>query len=122
MDKKTLLLLSFCLLPGIGMLLTFYMPSFNIEGDSTFFISSLTFRVLFTFLSCAIGLSSLIYLVFFGKNLPIDNLYNIRSEKIKKSATDFIIKYLNKNNINTYSEEDVRKFVDDNYDDLIKEI
>lgn len=122
MDKKTLLLLSFCLLPGIGMLLTFYMPSFNIEGDSTFFMSSLTFRVLFTFFSCAIGLSSLIYLVFFGKNLPIDNLYNIRSEKRKKSTTDFIIKYLNKNNINTYSEEDVRKFVDDNYDDLIKEI
>lgn len=114
MDKKTLLLLVFLFLPGIAMLLTLFSPEFNLALNVDWY-SSFTARVCFSIFCNSVAVTSLLILIF-NKDLPMDKLYDMRVEKRKVLLTNTILKYLEENNINTQSEEHIRKFVDDNFD------
>lgn len=122
MDKKTLILFSLLLLPGFLFLATLFEPGFiYMYSNSTEWYSSYTFIITLIVLCIVLGAGSIIALIF-GKNIPYDNIYNLRVEKRKKASTKFLLKFLETNGITSFTEEDVREFVDENYDEVVKDI
>ena len=120
MDKKTLFLGTFLFLPGILMLMTLFSPEFN-SMSNLYWFTTFTSRLCFSLFCNSLAVTSLLLLIF-KKDLPMDKLYDIRVEKRKVSGTNAILKFLSDNKIEGYSEEYVRKFVDENYDEVVNNI
>lgn len=110
MDKKTLLLLSFMLIPGVLMLFTL---KYNIIPEVWF--TSIQFRVGISILSIVTGCISL-FLIITKKYKTVDSIYDYYVKKEKNKLSEYIENYLLENNIDS-NKIKINEWVEKNYKD-----
>ena len=111
MDKKTLLLFSLCMLPGLGMLWTLIDPQFsNVQG--TEWLTTVTSRIVFTVFCLVVSVISIV-LILFKKYSTIDSLQDIIDKREICKMTDFIDSYISESHT-TSDKESINEWVTKN--------
>ena len=112
MDKKTLLLFSFCIFPGLGMLWTLIDPQFS-NVQSTEWFTTVTARIIFTIFCIAVSIISIV-LILLKKYSTVDSLQDSRDKVEIDKITSFIDNYLSESH--TLSDkESINEWVTKNF-------
>jgi len=112
MDKKTLLLFVFLIIPGLLMLSTFFLPSFS-NVQPTVWFTTFTARVIFTIFCLSASLIAFLAIVF-KKYSTVDSIQDHRDKVDIDKITDFIDNYISESHT-TSDKESINEWVIKNY-------